>query len=592
MAPPILSLRDVSVSFGGKPLFEGLSVNIAKGDKTCLVGRNGSGKSTLLKILAGLVDIDSGEYFVQPGKKVSYLPQDVLLPDDQTPLQFVMKAGCEQFEAEAVLDVLQVDPQRLMTGFSGGERRRVALARALVEQPDVLLLDEPTNHLDLPAILWLEEEIRQFKGAVLVISHDRTFLENVSESTLWLDQGNLHRNSKGFKDFEVWSEQIMADEERRYEKLEVKLKQEMVWLHRGVTARRRRNQGRLRALNTLREERRTRLANQVGNLKLGEAGGDTGSKLVIEAEGITKVYGDKPLFSSFSTRIVRGDRIGVVGANGTGKTTLVRMLVGALAPDTGHTRLGTSVQLIYFDQMRDTLNLQDSLWQNLCSTGGDQVLVQGEYRHVMGYLKDFLFTERQVLAPVSILSGGEKNRLALAKALAQPGNLLVLDEPTNDLDMDTLDLLIETLTDYTGTLIVVSHDRDFLDKITTSIIAFEDDGQVREYVGGYKDYLNQKKTFESAVSKPVLSKLPQKPVVEKTVSRRLSFNDKRELESLPAKIETLALEITATEAKLDHPDFYTHHQHEFTILTQRLELARKELDQAETRWLELSEMSA
>lgn len=571
-------------------MFQDLSVNVARGEKTCLVGRNGSGKSTLLKILAGLVDIDGGEYFVQPGTKVSYLPQDVLLPDDQTPLAFVMKTGCEQFEADAVLDVLKVDPTRLMVGFSGGERRRVALARALVGQPDVLLLDEPTNHLDLPAVLWLEEEIRQFKGALLVISHDRTFLDNVSSSTLWLDQGNLHRNSKGFKDFELWSEQIMLDEERRYEKLDVKLKQEMVWLHRGVTARRKRNQGRLRGLNTLREERRNRLANQVGKLKLGEAGGDTGSKLVIEAEGIFKAYNDKSLIQNFSSRILRGDRIGILGANGTGKTTLVRMLVGALAPDSGHVRLGASVQLIYFDQMRDTLNLQESLRQNLCSTGGDQVLVQGKYRHVMGYLKDFLFTEKQVRAPVSVLSGGERNRLALAKALAQPGNLLVLDEPTNDLDMDTLDLLIETLSDYTGTLIVVSHDRDFMDKITTSIISFEDDGRVDEYVGGYQDYLNQRRVSEGPITKSITVKSSTSTFEEKSSPRRLTYNDKRELDTLPTKIENLNQEIVATEAKLDNPDFYIHHPQEFTVLTQRLGQARQELDVAETRWLELSEL--
>jgi ATP-binding cassette subfamily F protein uup len=591
MAPPILSLRHAKISFGGTPLFEDLTVNISKGDRLCLVGRNGSGKSTLLKILAQLIDIDAGEYFIQPRTKITYLPQDVQLPESLTPVEFVQQTGCEKHEAEAVLDILGMTTNRQMIGFSGGERRRVALAKALVEKPDVLLLDEPTNHLDLPTIQWLEEQLIQFTGALLVISHDRTFLERVSNSTIWLDRGTLHRHSKGFSDFATWSELILEEEERQLEKLNTKLKQEMEWLHRGVTARRRRNQGRLRQLHKLREEKRARILHQPGKLMLAETEGDLGSKLIVELDHVSKSYNDKLLIKDFSTRILRGDRIGIIGANGTGKTTLVKMLVGALEPDSGSVRQGANIQLIYFDQLRDSLKPTATLWETLCDTGGDQVYVQGKHRHVMAYLKDFLFTEKQVRGVVSILSGGEKNRLALAKALAQPGNVLVLDEPTNDLDMDTLDLLIDTLSDFQGTLIVVSHDRDFLDKLTTSIIAFEENGIIDEYVGGYQDYLLQRR---QRFIKPVNSQQKSSTSSQEKSSppKRLTYKDKLEFEKLPSKIDSLSGEISLIENKLDDPDFFQKHPQEFVSLSNRLEQAKRELDQAETRWLELSEFAS
>ena len=586
--PPLISLRDISLSFGGKPLFEGLFNNITKGDKTCLVGRNGCGKSTFLKIVCGQIDFDQGERFVQPGTRISYLPQDVWLEPDQTPKQFVMQSGCAAYEADEILDLIKMDKDRLMDGFSGGERRRVALARALVGEPDVLLLDEPTNHLDLPTIEWLEEFLRQHTGALLTISHDRTFLERVSSSCLWLDRGTLHRHNKGFQDFENWSEHLLAEEEKHMSKMNTKLKEELHWLHRGVTARRKRNQGRLRELNKLREQKRAILSGQVGKLKMSGADTEGGSKMVIEAQSISKALGNKPLIQNFSTRILRGDRIGIIGPNGTGKTTLVRMLAGVLAPDTGVVRIGKTIDLIYFDQLRDSLKPNDTLWQNLCDTGGDHVTVQGQPRHVMAYLKDFLFEEKQVRSPVSILSGGEKNRLALAKALTKPGNLLILDEPTNDLDMDTLDLLIEMVSDFTGTLLIVSHDRDFLDRLTTSIIALEGDGLIRECVGGYQDYIRQ---FPPQKDTGKAAKASTKETVERAkVPRKVSYNEKREYDLLPARMDELMKEIAHNEARLEDPAFYQNHPQEFMKVTENLTTAKEELARAETRWLELDEV--
>lgn len=586
--PPLISLRDISLSFGGKPLFEGLFNNISKGDKTCLVGRNGSGKSTFLKVVCGQIDVDQGERFVQPGTRFAYLPQDVWLEPNLTPKSFVMQSGCEPFEADEILDLLKMDRDRAMEGFSGGERRRVALARALVDSPDVLLLDEPTNHLDLPTIEWLEEYLKAYNGALLTISHDRTFLERVSTSCLWLDRGVLYRHNKGFSDFEAWSDHLLAEEEKRLSKINVKLKEELHWLHRGVTARRRRNQGRLRELHKLRDQKRALMANKIGKVKITGTDTELGSKLVIEAKSISKSFGNKILINNFSTRILRGDRIGIIGPNGSGKTTLIRMLAGILSPDVGHIRLGKTVDLIYFDQLRDSLKPNETLWQNLCETGGDHVTVQGAPRHVMAYLKDFLFEEKQIRSPVAILSGGEKNRLALAKAFTKPGNLLILDEPTNDLDMDTLDLLIEMLSDYTGTLIIVSHDRDFLDKLTTSVIGLEGDGLVREAVGGYQDYIRQ---YPTQNKKEKLIDIEPKEIVERhKPARRISYNDKREHELLPGRMDELMSQISEWEARLEDPAFYQNHPQEFVKVTESLSKAKDELAQAETRWLELDEL--
>ena len=587
MNSPIISLNNISLTFGGNPLLDKLSVQISKGDKICLVGRNGSGKSTLLKILAGIIEVDSGEYFAQPGVKVSYLMQDAQFTKGSAIIDLAQQNDEKYHETMAMFDKLGLDPMRLVDTLSGGERRRVALAQSLINNPDVLLLDEPTNHLDLPAIEWLEDYLSQYKGACVTISHDRTFLRKVSTSTIWLDGGRLHPHNKGFSDFDAWSERILLDEEKHVSRLDNKLRQEAEWLHRGVTARRKRNQGRLRQLYQLRETKQTQLNNQPGKGKLLNIEGDKGSQLITEAHSIGKVFGERVVIKDFSTRIVRGERIGVIGPNGAGKTTLVKMLIGKIAPDSGTVKLGTNLQWIYFDQLRESLNLNETLWSNMCEGGGDQVMVQGQYRHVVGYLKDFLFNDRQILGQVSILSGGEKNRLALAKAFAQPGNVLVLDEPTNDLDMDTLDLLIDILSDYAGTLIMVSHDRDFLDKLTTSIIAVERSGAVREYIGGYQDYLRQRPAIVSASAK----KSAAKEKVTTASKPRLSYQQKRDLETFPDKIDQLGLEIVSVENKLHDPNLYENNNQEYLALSQKLEKMREDLSHMEMRWLELDELA-
>lgn len=591
--PPILALRDINLTFGGKPLFTDLSLQIVPGNRICLVGRNGSGKSTLLKIIADEIEADTGDRFLQPGIKIAYLPQDLDLPEDEQIMDYICRTtGLPHYEVEAMLGFLEMIPERLMKGLSGGERRRVLLAKTLAQNPDILLLDEPTNHLDIPAIEWLEETLNAYRGALVVISHDRAFLKKISTSTWLVDRGNLLANNKGYDDFDRWTEALLLEEERQLSKINARLRLEEDWVHRGVTARRKRNQGRLRMVREMREERRTRESSRPKQMEVTSLVNDAGSKMVIEAHNLCKSFEDKVIAKGFSTRIVRGDRIGVVGPNGSGKTTLVRLLLKQIPADEGRSRLGTNVELIYFDQMRDSLKLTDTLWENLCPGGGDQVCVGGEFRHVVSYLKGFLFNDNQIRGQVSILSGGEKNRLALAKAFTQPGNLLVLDEPTNDLDMDTLDLLQELLSDFEGTLIIVSHDRDFLDKLTTSIIAVEGNGDVQEYVGGYTDYIAQRKITKKSIAVDKGADKKSDSSMEKKdlkPERKVTYNEKREYESLPAKMESLTKEIKIIEGKLDDPAFYKNHPQEFVVLSNRLGAAKEELEDSELRWLELAD---
>lgn len=592
--PPIYSLRHVSLTFGGKPLFTDISFQIFPQDRICLVGRNGAGKSTLLRLIANELEFDKGEKFIQPGTTISYLPQDLTLPEDQSIVDYLTQTTqCPIHEIEALLAELNMPPDRIMQGLSGGERRRILLAKALIQKPDILLLDEPTNHMDIPAIEWLEEALQSFRGALVLISHDRSFLKKISRSTLFLDRGNLFSNNKGYEDFDRWTEALFLEEERQLTKLNARLRLEEDWVHRGVTARRKRNQGRLRQVQQMRQERQTRQSNIHKKMTIEGLSPDLGSRMVIECHNLTKSFGEKSIVKGFTTRIMRGDRVGIVGPNGSGKTTLVQLLLKQLIPDEGRVRLGNSVELIYFDQMRDSLDLTDTLWKNLCPTGGDQVIVQGKPKHVVSYLKGFLFSEAQIRGQVSILSGGEKNRLALAKAFTQPGNLLVLDEPTNDLDMDTLDLLEELLSDFEGTLLIVSHDRDFLDKLTTSIIAVEGDGFVHEYVGGYTDYSqqrilpNQKKQKIDVKKTALLEKqdISGKPKSDK----KISYHEQRSYDLLPKKMDLLSKEIQLIEQKLDDPNFYHHHPQEFVTLSARLEQAKHELEAAETEWLVLAE---
>ena len=591
-APPLLALRDVRLTFGGDPLFEGVTTWVGRGEKTCLVGRNGSGKSTLLKVLAGEIAPDSGERFVQPGTRIAVLGQDPPLVGASVS-EFVA-AGLAPAEAdqlyrvEAVLDALKLSGGRDPALLSGGEGRRAALARALVAAPDALLLDEPTNHLDLPTILWLEQWLEAYAGALVVISHDRRFLETVSRQILWLERGTVRRAEHGFAGFAAWQEEVYAAEEAEIARMNTRMRQELHWLARGVTARRKRNMGRLRALKTLRQERAATLSAKTESsrqVRLEADAGELSGRLVIEAAGIAKAFGGREVIKDFSTRILRGDRVGLLGPNGAGKTTLLRLLVGELAPDAGTVRLGTNLEIALFDQRRLQLDPETSVWDTLTDGRGDTIWVRGRPQHVVGYMKDFLFSEAQAHTPVKALSGGERNRLLLAKLLAKPSNLLILDEPTNDLDMDTLDLLEEMLADYEGTLLVVSHDRDFLDRLVTSVIAVEGDGSACEYVGGYSDYLVQRPPPpEVAAAKPAAK--AEEPARAKAPAR-LSYKEARELEALPQRLEELAGEIAGLESRLADSALYRRDRAGFDAAALRLDAARAELAAAEERWLEL-----
>jgi len=591
-APPLLALRDVRLTFGGAPLFEGVTTWVGRGEKTCLVGRNGSGKSTLLKVLAGEIPPDSGERFVQPGTRVAMLGQDPLLTG-ATVAEYVAGGlppdeADQHYRVESVLDALKLGGDRDPTLLSGGEGRRAALARALVSAPDALLLDEPTNHLDLPTILWLEDWLATYQGALVLISHDRRFLETVSHQTLWLERGVVRRSELGFAAFPAWQEEVYAAEEAEIQRMNTHMRQELHWLSRGVTGRRKRNMGRLRALQTLRKERADGIqakADSARQVRLEADAGEVSGRLVIEATNVAKSFGERVVIKDFSTRVLRGDRVGFLGPNGAGKTTLLRLLVGELEPDAGTVRLGTNLEIALFDQRRTQLDPEKSVWDTLTDGRGDNVWVRGQPRHVVGYMKDFLFSEAQAHTPVKALSGGERNRLLLAKLLAKPSNLVILDEPTNDLDMDTLDLLEEMLAEYEGTLLVVSHDRDFLDRLVTSVIAVEGDGEAREYVGGYTDYLAQRpRPVEAAPAKGAAK--PDEPARTKAPPR-MSYKDARELDELPGRLDKLASEIARLEVRLTDPGLYGRDRTAFDTAATRLDAVRAEMAAAEERWLEL-----
>lgn len=591
--PPIYALKGVSLAFGTNQLFRDVELYINRGDKISLVGRNGSGKSTLLKVIAGEIEPDNGEIFIQPGIKIAYMPQDPDLSSYDSLKQVVLDGlpnhgkGLE-YQADIWIEQLGIAAAQNPSQASGGERRKAALARALVNEPDILLLDEPTNHLDLPTIEKLEKIIASFSGAVILISHDRRFLDNTSRTTFWLDRGMLHRNNKGFKFFEEWQEQIINQEIADQHNLNKKIEAETEWLHKGVTARRKRNMGRLRKLQQLRIERREQIK-QVGNINLTVEEGDFRSKLVIEAKHIAKAFGERTIIKDFSTRIIKGNKIGIVGPNGAGKTTLIKLLTKRLEPDSGTVRIGKNLEEAYFDQNRMTLNPKKTLWQTLCDKG-DHIMVHGHYRHVVAYLKDFLFKPEQAQCPVAALSGGEKNRLMLAVALAQPSNFLVLDEPTNDLDMDTLDLLQEVLDDYTGTILIVSHDRDFLDRVVTSVIYMKGDGSVSEYAGSYSDLLEKLKEQGSpSPAKPKSTTKPSTPAAVRptSVSRKLSYAQQRLLDILPQEIENLAVEIAQIEEELGDATLYTQNPQRFDELTSTLSAKQKLKEDKENQWLEI-----
>ena len=583
------------------PLFDRLSLALARGDKACLVGRNAAGKSTLLKALAGEQALESGERFVQPGLRIAYLPQDPPRPAALTVADYVAarpSAG-EQHPGhlpshlvDAALARLALDGTRALRSLSGGEARRADLARALAGAPDVLLLDEPTNHLDLPTIERLEQTLGAFGGALLTVSHDRAFLARTCNATLWLDRGRLRRLDKGFAHFEAWAAAERGAEAERLHRLGRQIVREERWLARGVTARRKRNQGRLTRLNELRQARAQWL-HAPGSARLSLASGVAGGDKVIEAEGLAKSFRDadgaeQPVLRGFSTRIRRGDRIGLIGPNGAGKTTLARLLIGQLKPDAGRVVLGARVSPLYFDQRRESLDPETSLWRTLVPEGGDSLMVGGRQRHVVSYLSDFLFDEGQARQPVKSLSGGERNRLLLARLFARPSNLLVLDEPTNDLDMETLDLLLDVLDDYDGTLLLVSHDRDFLDRLVSSVIALEGDGLAREQVGGYSDYAARRDAARAAAPTRPARPVP-KPRPQRVPPAKLGYRDQRQLDRLPGEIEGLEARIRHLEATIADPGLYGRDRAAFDAALAELTAARQALGAAEARWLELEQ---
>ncbi len=593
---PLLQMSGISLTFGGDPVFSGLDLVVQPGDRVALVGRNGSGKSTLMKVMAGLVEADQGEIVVPPGKSVGYMEQDPGMEEFAT-LGDYASSGLEPgelYKVERAGEGLKFDPSRPVETASGGERRRAALAKLMAEAPDLMLLDEPTNHLDIEAIAWLERELGATRAAYVLISHDRAFLRALTRATLWIDRGMVRRQEQGFEAFETWRDKVWEEEDQQRHKLNRLIKSEAKWAVEGISARRKRNQGRVRALQALRAEKAAQIKRQGSAAMSLEAGPKSGRK-VIEAKALSKAYGDKQIVRGFDLLAQRGDRVAFVGPNGVGKTTLLKMLLGQEAPDEGSVTLGTNLEIAVFDQTRAQLDPEMSLWDSLTgdpemrvSGKADQVMVGGQPKHVVGYLKEFLFDERQARAAVKSLSGGEKARLLLAKLMAKPSNLLVLDEPTNDLDVETLDLLQELLDDYDGTVLLVSHDRDFLDRVATTTIAMEGNGRATVYAGGWSDYIAQrgdlapKKEEKTKASKPKV-KQEAKPKLG------LSFSEKHRLEKLPAEIARLEAEIAKLEELMADPDLFTREPVKFQKATEALVERQEKLSASEEEWLMLEE---
>ncbi|WP_299953347.1 ATP-binding cassette domain-containing protein [uncultured Roseobacter sp.] len=597
---PLLQLNDISLTFGGDPVFEGLDLVVQPGDRVALVGRNGSGKSTLMKVMSGLVEPDRGEVTPGPGVSVGYMEQEPDLSGFDTLGAFAAHGlePSEMYLVERAGEGLKFDPARPVETASGGERRRAALARLMAREPDLMLLDEPTNHLDIEAIAWLENELKQSRKGYVIISHDRAFLRALTRATLWVDRGAVRRQEKGFADFEEWRDAVWDEEDTQRHKLNRKIKAEARWAVEGISARRKRNQGRVRALQDLRAERAAQIKRQGTAAMALDAGPKSGRK-VIEATDISKSFGDKAILKPFSITVQRGDRIALVGPNGVGKTTLLNMLIGKEAPDAGTIKLGTNLELALFDQARAQLDPEMSLWDSLTgdpemrvSGKADQVMVRGQPKHVVGYLKEFLFDEAQARAPVRALSGGEKARLLLARIMARPSNLLVLDEPTNDLDVETLDLMQELLGTYDGTVLLVSHDRDFLDRVAATTIAMEGDGKATIYAGGWSDYLRQRgqDDFAGSVVKAKSSTPSEKP--KPAAKSGLSFTEKHRLEALPAEIERLEAEIAKLEELLGDPALFTDQPVKFQKATDALVERHEKLSAAEEEWLMLEEKAS
>ena len=595
MANLLLNLQNIHLTFGGKPVLDGAELMLHNDDRMCLVGRNGSGKSTLLKIAAGLVEMDDGSRWMQPGTTIRYLPQEPDFTGFNTVLDYV-EAGLgptdNPYRCRYYLNELGLTGEENPGTLSGGESRRAAIARTLAPEPDILLLDEPTNHLDLPAIEWLEAELKSLRSAFILISHDRRFLEALSNRTIWLDRGSAKRMNRGFEFFEEWRDQVLEEEEIEQHKLAARIATEEHWMRYGVTARRKRNVRRVGLLSTLRGERREFVGSQ-GNVKLSASSGDLSGKLVAEAKKMSISFGEREIVSNLDLLLLRGDRLGIVGPNGAGKTTLIKLITGLLPPDSGSIKLGTNLQIVALDQSRASLDPTMLLADVITAGRGQSVTINGETKHVVGYMRDFLFKPEQARTPVSVLSGGERARLILARELAKPSNFLILDEPTNDLDLETLDLLQEMLADYKGTILLVSHDRDFLDRVATSVLMYEGDGNWQEYAGGYTDMLAQRgngvaarKIKEEARER---SEAVAAPIVAQA-KRKLSFKEKHALDNLPAKMEALKTELHRLEVILADATLFTRDLKKFEKTSTRHAAAATELSDCEEQWLELEMM--
>ncbi|TYP64720.1 ATP-binding cassette subfamily F protein uup [Stutzerimonas stutzeri] len=596
---PLLQLSEISLSYGGDPIFEGLSLNVQPGDRVALVGRNGSGKSTLMKVMAGFVEPDRGEVVLAAGVSTGYMEQDPDLSGFETLGDFArdgLEPG-EDYLVDMAAEGLKFDPDRPVDTASGGERRRAALARLLARAPELMLLDEPTNHLDIEAIGWLEDHLSQTRAGFVLISHDRAFLRRLTKATLWIDRGQVRRQERGFEGFEDWREATWAAEDDARHKLDRKIKAEARWAVEGISARRKRNQGRVRALAALRAERSSQIRRQ-GTAAMAFDSGTTSGKKVVEATGIVKAFGDKTILRPFDLRIQRGDRIAFVGPNGAGKTTLIKMLTGEIAPDQGTVTMGTNLEIAVFDQARAALNPDQTLWESLTgdpemrvSGRADQVMVRGQPKHVVAYLKDFLFDDAQARAPVRSLSGGEKARLLLARLMARPSNLLVMDEPTNDLDVETLDLLQDLLGEYDGTVLLVSHDRDFIDRVADTTVAMEGDGRATVYAGGWSDYQAQR--GETVVEEPV-AVAKAAPVTEKPKAARdgLSFTERHRLDALPGIIAKLEAEIAKLSEFMSDPTLFQTAPAKFEKASLALSERQAALADAEEEWMSLEEKAA
>ena len=593
--PPLLTLKNIHLTFGSTPLLEGADLAILPGERVCLVGRNGSGKSTLLKIAAGMIEPDDGERFFQPGTTVRYLPQEPDLSDFDTVRDYVI-AGLEgaddEYRVPYLLDALGLTGEEDTAVLSGGEARRAALARALAPQPDILMLDEPTNHLDLPAIEWLEGELKSLRSAIVLISHDRRFLENLTRKTVWMDRGLSRTLDKGFTHFEDWRDEVLEQEELEQHKLGRQIAREQHWIVHGVSGRRKRNVRRVKELAGLRQQKKDYRSVQ-GGVNITVAEGRSSGKSVVKMDGVSKSF-DRPIVSDLTLKINRGDRLGIIGPNGGGKTTLLKLIMGQLEPDSGDVKLGVNLEPLVLDQKREALDPNWTLKDALTDGSGDKVEVAGESKHVIGYMKDFLFLPEQARTPLHALSGGERGRLGLARGLRKPSNLLVLDEPTNDLDLETLDLLQEMIADYNGTVLVVSHDRDFLDRVTTSVLALEPDsaGNWVEFPGGYSDMVRQRGTGVQArktasAQKKADAKAPPAPAPAPKPKGKLTYKDKHALETLPGEIEAINAQLKELEAKISDGDFYERDPNGFNAAIAKMGKLQETVAAKEELWLDI-----